>query len=217
MFKREDVLFREAERFDVRLWLRHLLRDKEPTPSFAEATFCFVLVLLLQFVASRFLSGGLVVTGGHIDPRSTLRLLLTQQLVFVGAPALFMGIMLTTNFARTFRLRLPNWRYLAVACVLPLACGPLSVALQQWLQGWFFPPLAKSVTDAVQNLSDPSLPLWLVILALAVAPGICEELAFRGFILSGFVRSVRPGTAIVLSASPSASATSSRSRCLTPC
>jgi sodium transport system permease protein len=200
MFNREDVLFREAERFDVRLWIRHLLRDKESTPSFAEATFCFVLVLLLQFVASRFLSGGLVVTGGHIDPRSTLRLLLTQQLVFVGAPALFMGVMLTTNFARTFRLRLPNWRYLAVACVLPLACGPLSVALQQWLQGWFFPPLAKSVTDAVQNLSDPSLPLWLVILALAVAPGICEELAFRGFILSGFARSARPGMAILLSA-----------------
>ncbi len=200
MFNREDVLFREAERFDIRLWIRHLLRDKEAMPSFAEAVFCFVLVMLLQFVATRFLSGGLKVTNGQIDPRSTLRLLLTQQLVFVGAPALFMGIMLTTNFARTFLLRLPNWRYLAVACVLPLACGPLSVALQGWLQGWFFPPLAKPVTDAVQNLSDPSLPLWLVILAMAVAPGICEELAFRGFILSGFSRVARPGLAIVLSA-----------------
>jgi sodium transport system permease protein len=35
---------------------------------------------------------------------------------------------------------------------------------------------------------------------MAVAPGICEELAFRGFVLSGFVRSARPGVAIVLSA-----------------
>ena len=41
--------------------------------------------------------------------------------------------------------------------------------------------------------------LWMVILAMAVAPGICEELAFRGFILSGFARSARPGMAIVLS------------------
>ena len=35
---------------------------------------------------------------------------------------------------------------------------------------------------------------------MAVAPGICEELAFRGFVLSGFARSARPSVAIVLSA-----------------
>ena len=35
---------------------------------------------------------------------------------------------------------------------------------------------------------------------MAVAPGICEELAFRGFVLSGLTRSARPGVAIVLSA-----------------
>ena len=32
LFNREDVVFREAEVFDLRLWLRHLVRDKEPTP-----------------------------------------------------------------------------------------------------------------------------------------------------------------------------------------
>ena len=58
MFNREDVLFREAERFDLRLWLRHLLRDKEPTPSSAEAVLCFVLIMLLQFGALPFLRAG---------------------------------------------------------------------------------------------------------------------------------------------------------------
>ncbi len=32
-FQREDVLFREAERFSLGTWLRHLLRDREPTPT----------------------------------------------------------------------------------------------------------------------------------------------------------------------------------------
>ncbi len=36
LFKREEVLFREAERFDLNLWIRHILRDKEPTPRAAE-------------------------------------------------------------------------------------------------------------------------------------------------------------------------------------
>jgi sodium transport system permease protein len=200
MFNREDVLFREAERFDVRLWLRHLLRDKEPTPSFAEAALCFVMIMLLQFVAFRFLRNGVVVSDGRLEATSTLKLLVIQQMVFVGSPALFMGIMLTTNVLRTFRLRLPNWRYLLVGCVLPLALGPLAVALQTWLQGWFFPPLPKPVEELARSLGDPTLPLWLIILAIGVAPGVCEELAFRGFILSGFARTARPAVAIGLSA-----------------
>ena len=50
-FKSENVLFREAERFELKLWFRHLLRDKELTPSFSEAMFCFVLIMLLQFAS----------------------------------------------------------------------------------------------------------------------------------------------------------------------
>ncbi len=48
-------------------------------------------------------------------------------------------------------------------------------------------------------MEDHSMPIWLPILAFAVTPGICEELAFRGPILSGFNRSGRHGIAIILS------------------
>ncbi len=199
MFKREDVLFREAERFDVRLWIRHLARDKEPLPSSAEAVLCFVLVVLLQFAALPFLRAGLIGPGGQLDAMAMFRVLVIQQMVFVGCPALFMGIMLTTSVVRTFRLRFPAWPYLLAGCVLPIALHPLSVSLDGWLQAWFFPPLPEQVTQIFRVMSTPSLPLWTVILAMAVAPGVCEELAFRGFILSGFGHSARPAIAIVLS------------------
>jgi sodium transport system permease protein len=199
MFNREDVLFREAERFDVRLWLRHLLRVKEPVPSSAEALLCFVLIMLLQFIALRFLRGEVVVVDGRLDPTSALKMLLIQQLVFIGSPALFMGIMLTTSVVRTFRLKLPNWRHVVVACLLAVALGPPTVALGNWLQTWFFPPLPKPFADLMASMGESTSPLWLMLLAMAVAPGICEELAFRGFILSGFARSARPSVAIVLS------------------
>jgi len=32
-FNRETVLFREGERLQLGLWLRHLLRDRDQTPS----------------------------------------------------------------------------------------------------------------------------------------------------------------------------------------
>ena len=48
-FKTESVLFREAERFDLKSWLRHLIRDREATPGPGQAILCFVLILLSTF------------------------------------------------------------------------------------------------------------------------------------------------------------------------
>jgi sodium transport system permease protein len=38
----------------------------------------------------------------------------------------------------------------------------------------------------MKSLSDPNVDWWWPLLAIAVAPAVCEELAFRGFLLSGF-------------------------------
>jgi hypothetical protein len=42
-------------------------------------------------------------------------------------------------------------------------------------------------------------PTWLLLLVFAVTPAICEELAFRGFILSGLARGGRLAIAIGIS------------------
>ena len=47
-FNTESVIFRESERFAVGLWLRHLMRDREPTPSAAEGLFCGVMILVAE-------------------------------------------------------------------------------------------------------------------------------------------------------------------------
>jgi sodium transport system permease protein len=67
------------------------------------------------------------------------------------------------------------------------------------LQKHFFLPLPPTVVEQLHTMTDLDQPLWLVLVAFAVAPAICEELAFRGFILSGFARSNRVWLAIVLS------------------
>ena len=198
-FNREDVLFREAERLDVSLWVRHLLRDKEPTPSFTEAGFCFVLIMLLQFAAMKAFSKAslnLNEFGGPFPP--ALKVLVIQQLAIIACPALMMGIMLTTSVRRTFRLFAPDWKTLSVAIILPLALHPLTMELQGRLQ-WFFEPLRKEVQGVLQQMINPNIPLWASFLAFALAPAICEELAFRGFILSGFNSRRRTWLAIVLS------------------
>ena len=202
-FSREDVLFRESERFEVRLWFRHLLRDKEPTPTFAEAGFCFVMIMLLQFFALSLMQGVLPSPGDPARATRMMQLLMVQQLVIIATPALFMGVILTSSVVRTFRIRLPNWRILAVAVVLPIVLHPLSLELSAVLEERLFEPFPDDLTDPLREIqalmTDPSLPWWLVFLALAVVPAICEETVFRGFLLSGFLRSRHVWLAIVLS------------------
>jgi sodium transport system permease protein len=199
MFNREEVLFREAERFDIRLWVRQLLRNKGPTPSLAEAAVCFVVIMLLQFAVPPYFSSGLVTPEGKLNGTVLFRVLVIQQLVCIGCPALVMAIVLTRSLVRTLRFRAPAWKFVLLGCVLPLALHPLSNGLESWLEKWFFGPPQDALVQVGKAMADPAIPLWLVFLGLAVAPGICEELAFRGFILSGFLRSARPAVAIVLS------------------
>ncbi|MBT6153270.1 MAG: CPBP family intramembrane metalloprotease [Planctomycetaceae bacterium] len=194
LFSREDVLFRESERFELGLWLRHLLREKEATPSFTEGVVCIVMIFFLQFASYKFL--------GQIDqdaPLQALKLQMMYLVVTVACPALFMAVMLTKSVRQTLRLRWPSGKMLGLAVLLPVALHPLSLELLASLE-WFFPQLPSAVTAQLAALTDNNLPLWLVLLVFAVTPAVCEEVAFRGFIMSGFSHSNRKWLPIMLSA-----------------
>ena len=118
-FSREEVLFREAERFEFKAWVKHLLRDKEPIPSFSAAAFCFILIMLTQFGILNVLRQAQA-SGNY----SADQLLMIQQLVMLATPALMMGLLLTTSMRRTFRFNLPKVSFWFVA-------GGLALVLQR--------------------------------------------------------------------------------------
>jgi sodium transport system permease protein len=193
-FNREEVLFREAERLDLALWLKRLLREKEPLPSAAEALFCFALILGLRW-ASFGVGGGL----------SLLARTGVSQVAFVATPPLLMALLLTTQPRHGLGLRRPPWwawpaAVLLAALVLPPLAELTLAILRQ------FPALRAQLvlnhplTQELRGLSQSSSALaGSYFLVLAVLPALCEELAFRGFILAGLRRGFRPHTAVLLS------------------
>jgi sodium transport system permease protein len=189
-FHREDVLFREAERFDLKLWIKHLLRDKEPTPNGGEAIFCFALMLTLAWFMMQYLSGAGLAT----KPAA----MAAGQLAFILTPPLAMAFLLTSSPRQTLRLYWPRGHYLAYAVGLVLALNPLVNELGQVINRLF--PMTEQVRKAFEQLVGevPSLPVALLLFALV--PAVCEELAFRGFILSGLEHGHRTRSAILLSA-----------------
>ncbi|MFO0889576.1 MAG: ABC transporter permease subunit/CPBP intramembrane protease [Isosphaeraceae bacterium] len=188
-FQSEEVLFREAERFNLKDWLRHLYRDRRPLPTGGEAVLCFSLMLtaswfLLQYVAFRRIEGG-------------LGMILAGQLVLI-VPPVIMAAALTSSPRRTLRLTWPEPRYFALAVGFVVALNPLVNQLRWLVERWF--PISSLIKQSVEQLmsQSPSLPVAIAVFALL--PAVCEEIAFRGFILSGLQDRRRNRSAVVLSA-----------------
>jgi sodium transport system permease protein len=192
-FNSESVLFREGERFGLGLWLRHLMQDRQPTPTVAGAVFCGVGILLVRFFMGFALSG---VAG----PDNFVMLTLVTGLVVVATPALLMTVILTSSPRRTLLLRWPRGLTLPAAALLAVAIQPAARALQMAVMRLY--PLSERLKPELQGLEAfvRNAPLWQLLLIMAVVPAICEELAFRGFILSGFRHLGHKWRAIVFTA-----------------
>ena len=188
-FNKESVLFRESERLDMGLWLRHLLRDRADTPSVSEAFFCAVLILLIRF----FMTFAMRAPETFGD---FARLVVVSQLVIILTPAMLMTVMLTRSPAQTLLLKKPVWWTLPAAAFLAISLHPTLRLLQLAVQQLY--PVSPVVQESLHSL-EQAPNFWIPLLLVAFVPAICEELAFRGFILSGFRHLGHKWWAIVLS------------------
>lgn len=186
-FKREDVLFRESERFELGLWIRHVLRDKGPLPSGGQALLCFVLMLTSAWFITQAL-------GTSLD---SLTLMAAGQAGFILAPPVLMSLLLTSSPRRTLRLTWPSGRYLALGIGLAITLNPLVRELGSYVD-WLF-PTSEAVKTILGGMMAKADNLWLALVLFAVIPAICEEFAFRGYILSGLETAYSRWSAILLS------------------
>lgn len=184
-FRSEAVLFREAERFDLRGWFRHIIRDRGPTPSSGEALLCFVLMLGTAWFAVGLMG-------------ASWQAMVGGQLIFILLPPLILTALLTRSPRRTLLLNAPRGRDLALAIGLVLAIQPLVAELRVVVETFF--PIPETVKEQLMGMMETIPSLGIMIFVFALVPAVCEEVAFRGFILQGLRRDFRLAPAIVLSA-----------------
>jgi sodium transport system permease protein len=198
-FNQESVLFRESERLDLRRWIVHLVRDRRETPSLAEAFFAVVLIYVIQFFT------GLAISANPpAEPNfGYLALILfISQIVCVALPVLLMTLLLTGRPLKTLLLdRIPSVTACLVAMLLAVLLHPVGLQLSHWIRELY--PLQEDVTSYARTLGQllETAPWpWLPYVLLGLLPALCEELAFRGFVLSGLRHLGSKWWAIALSA-----------------
>jgi ABC-2 type transport system permease protein/sodium transport system permease protein len=105
---------------------------------------------------------------------------LVLLLLFVGVPSLFAAAA-RVNPISGFALRVPRWTMWLVAILLGISLWPFLYELQiRTLTEERIAFLTELFSKLDLDLS--AVPLWLKLASLAVAPAICEEFFFRGFL-----------------------------------
>ncbi|MDG1872989.1 MAG: ABC transporter permease subunit [Mariniblastus sp.] len=193
-FNSETVLFRASERFGVGVWLKFIMQERHELPSLGNAMLCFVVILVAKFFI------------GFVVQTPDSFAMFTKQTVIIliatmAVPAVMMALVLTRNARKSLRLR---------SCTLPMASAAILAAIfLNPLFTWFaalvmqiYPPTGDLVMmeQTVSNILTSAPGLWAIILVFAAAPAVIEELAFRGFILSGLQSLRSKWQAILISA-----------------
>ncbi len=183
-FKSESVLFRESERLDLGRWLVHLVRDRAETPTFTQGILCVGVILVVQFFVKLALSSAAV---GGVDFAFFLQSMFISQVVCIALPAALLTLLFTSNKKKTLLLdQLPGWTLVVATALLAVFIRPLGMEFAALIQ-YLYPPSAdmESQVTALSEAVNLVPNWWMLMLLMAVLPAVCEEIAFRGFILSG--------------------------------
>lgn len=187
-FQQESVLFRHAEEVRWSLLRRFTGPRASAFPSAASAAMLVVVAILLLFILNSFVT----------DLGIVRSLLLTQGLILL--LPLFMVYRGGYDFRTVLALRRPPPAAWPAAALIMLGGWVVALELAS-LQNMVMPfpeQLLRQFTELFAELN--ALPLVMGVLAIAVVPGVVEELLCRGVLLNSLKSRFGGTGAIVLAA-----------------
>jgi sodium transport system permease protein len=124
---------------------------------------------------------------GEIDFQFFFQTTFILQVVCIALPATLMALLFTSNRKKTLLLdHWPRWQLLFAAALLAVLVRPLGVSLAEGIQHLY--PVSEELElqlEGMSHLLDAAPNPWLPYVLIALLPAFCEEIAFRGFVLSG--------------------------------
>ena len=179
-FNSETVLFQASERFGVGAWVKHIMRERRSLPSLGSAILCGVVILVAKFFV-----GFAVTAPQNFSQFAFQTVIILVATIFI--PSVMMALFLTRNPRKSLRLNGCKITMAAAAVLCAIFLNPAFT----WLTGFImhiYPPNGDilMLQEAVSKILGSAPGLWAILLVFALAPAIFEEIAFRGFILSGF-------------------------------
>jgi sodium transport system permease protein len=180
LYEREEVLWRPAaaQGPDL-LGLRGDTFGLERTPTLPQALAMGIFGLMLLF----FVGVPMQTREGFLVPGLILTLV-----GLIAVPPIAYSRLLGCNFKATFRFLKPSPLALLAAALLAVGCLPVVLDLVRQLESWAGPLSPEERKSMVESMEQIRALGPGAIVVLALLPAICEEIMFRGFVLSGLRR-----------------------------
>ncbi|MDD3142561.1 MAG: CPBP family intramembrane metalloprotease, partial [Candidatus Cloacimonetes bacterium] len=125
--------------------------------------------------------------GSKWQAQDLMKGLVQTQLVLILLPVLLVLRFLklkSGEIRQVLRLRAPKLKELALVPFIAISAAIVVAIIGQLINQIF--PFPKEYLEQMSKLFELDRPLWQMFLVIAVLPGICEELLFRGFLLRFF-------------------------------
>jgi len=177
IYGNEAVLFSDVGSYKT------LLRRRFIQPRERSSVAGALLLLAVIFPINFYWQSSMLDLQGTQE-RAYFTLAVSQVLIMAG-PAILLAWYFKLDVRKTFSLRRPSNVHILGAALIALSAFPLSAflhRLQSWLVG--APPDLEALEQLERLLTANASP-WMVVVIIALLPGLCEELLFRGMLLSG--------------------------------
>ena len=186
LFQREEVILAEEKGLPVTLRRSAFAPRKTPTAGMSLMLFALVVLLALYI-------------GAYVQSREILSgLVITQWCVILLPPVLILWYV-RVDLVESLNLRRPPPAALAAAVLMAAATVVLAAQVKVWQNQIL--PMPRELEEQLEKLLRyDGTPRGLVVLLLVVAvtPAICEEVLFRGVILSGLRTRLSVATSVVV-------------------
>ena len=170
IFNSEEILFGGSKSFSFLEKRSNIKKGTMPSQSDGIIMYAFGLVLLIyvgSLVQLKFGMAGLAMT----------------QIMIISLPLLF-AYYIKSNFKKVFNLKLPTIKQIFGAISLWIGTYTIVMLITQLLLYLF--PQSMEVVEGLNEALFIEDSLLLNILIVACMPAVCEEIFFRGFLLSAF-------------------------------
>lgn len=170
LFHSEKVLFRTAEEKSLKFWGK----SKKDVLNLQFIMVYFVIMIIALFYI-----------GGSWQLKDIMNGLIKTQVLLILLPVILILRISKTDIKSALRLNYTNPLNFLLVIIAALPLLLLSGILGQLINYIF--PVSEAYLEVMQNLiTVQEKGLWFTIFVVGVLPGICEEVMFRGFILSAF-------------------------------
>lgn len=170
MFNSEEILFGNGKNFSFVEKRSNIKKGTMPNVSDGVVLFAIGLVLLIYI-------------GGYVQLKFGMAGIALTQLMILGLPILF-AYYIKSDFKTVFSLKMPKFKHLIGAASLWLGTYLIVFMITNIIL-YYFPQnqeIVEGLNDALFMKDNLLLNLGLV----ALMPAVCEELFFRGFVLTSF-------------------------------